>query len=97
MAGKKKWSVYMVRCADKTLYTGISNNVQKRVAAHNAGKGARYIIPSRRPVKLIYIEDGYDVGSALKRERVVKNSGKTAKEKLAGKGRGLKNYEKREF
>jgi putative endonuclease len=96
MAGKKNWSVYMVRCADKTIYTGISNNVEKRVAAHNAGKGARYIIPSRRPVKLIHVEEGFDVGSALKRERDVKNSGKTAKEKLARKGRGAgKKYERR--
>jgi len=82
---KKKWSVYIVRCRDKTLYTGISNDVEKRVKAHNTGKGAKYIIPERRPVKLMYVEEGYDVGGALKRERAIKKSGKRAKEKLVSK------------
>jgi len=88
---KKKWSVYILRCADDTFYTGISNNVEKRVEAHNCGKGARYIIPSRRPVELVYLEEGFGVGGALKRERTIKKSGRAAKEKLAahriGKGK----------
>jgi predicted GIY-YIG superfamily endonuclease len=82
---KEKWSVYIVRCRDKTLYTGISKDVEKRVKAHNSGKGARYIIPERRPVKLMYVEEGYDAGGALRRELAIKRSGKKAKEKLVKK------------
>ena len=86
----KGWSVYVVRCADKTLYTGISNDVKKRVKAHNSGKGAKYIIPARRPVKLLYVEEGFDAGGALKRERQIKKSGKRAKETLVKKGKKSK-------
>ncbi len=82
---KKNWSVYIVRCKDKTLYTGISKDVKKRVKAHNSGKGAKYIIPRRRPVKLLYVEEGYDIAGALKRELRIKRAGKKEKEKLAGK------------
>ncbi|MGD0566623.1 MAG: GIY-YIG nuclease family protein [Candidatus Goldiibacteriota bacterium] len=82
MPKKKNWSVYILRCADDTLYTGISNNVEKRIAAHNSGKGARYIIPARRPAALDYVEEGFDVGGALKREHAIKKSGRAAKEKL---------------
>lgn len=82
---KKNWAVYIVRCKDKTLYTGISKDVKKRIKAHNSGKGARYIIPKRRPVKLMYIEEGYDAGGALRRELSIKRSGKKAKEKLVSK------------
>jgi putative endonuclease len=74
------------------MYTGISNNVEKRIAAHNGGKGARYIIPSRRPVELVYLEEGFNVGGALKRERAIKNSGRAAKEKLAARGCGKGKY-----
>ena len=50
MTSAKEWSVYMLRCRDGSLYTGSSNNVEKRVANHNAGKGAKYTA-TRRPVK----------------------------------------------
>lgn len=82
---KKNWSVYMVRCADTTLYTGISNDVEHRVKKHNAGKGSKYIIPSRRPVEMVYVEEGFDMGQALKRERIIKKAGKDVKENLARK------------
>ena len=50
------WHVYMVRCSDGTLYTGITNDLKKRIEAHNSAKdGARYT-RSRRPVKLVYSE-----------------------------------------
>jgi putative endonuclease len=81
----KDWKVYVVRCADKTLYTGISNNVAERVKKHNSGRGAKYIVAERRPVKLVYVEEGFDVGGALKRELQIKRSGKAAKEKLVKK------------
>jgi predicted GIY-YIG superfamily endonuclease len=97
MAKKKKWSVYVVRCADKTLYTGISNDVKHRIDMHNSGKGAKYIIPARRPVELMYVEEGYDVGAALKREIMIKSSGKAAKELLCQikKGRAIRFTKKR--
>ena len=47
---------YIVRCRDGTLYTGWTNNLEKRMEAHNSGKGARYT-KSRRPVKLVYYEE----------------------------------------
>jgi len=91
---KKNWSVYMVRCADTTLYTGISNDVKRRVKMHNAGRGAKYIVPSRRPVELVYVEEGFDAGGALKRERKIKKSGKPAREKLVCDSRHTKRGNK---
>jgi putative endonuclease len=92
---KKKWSVYMVRCADGTLYTGISNDVKHRVEMHNKGKGAKYIIPERRPVKLVYVEEDYGRGDAMKREAAIKRAGKPAKEKLAKGERQAKERRKK--
>lgn len=64
--------VYMLECADGTLYTGITNNVEKRVAAHNAGaSGAKYT-RARRPVSLRYFEECGTRGDALKREHTLK-------------------------
>lgn len=65
------WYVYMVRCKDQSLYTGISNNVEQRVSVHNAGKGARYT-RARRPVTLVYQESVSDRSAALKREAAIK-------------------------
>ncbi len=87
---KKNWSVYMVRCRDGTLYTGISNDVKRRVSMHNRGRGAKYIVPARRPVELAYVEEGYTLPAAMKREIRIKRGGKINKEKLAGKRRNLK-------
>ncbi|MFA5795044.1 MAG: GIY-YIG nuclease family protein [Candidatus Brocadiia bacterium] len=75
------WYVYIVRCVDDTLYTGITNNVSKRVATHNAGKGARYT-RSRRPVKLVYKKSFPDKSTAFKRERAVKQLTRKNKELL---------------
>ena len=62
------WCVYMVRCSDGTLYTGITNNLEKRIAAHNSEKdGARYT-RSRRPVKLVYSELAGSRSAAAKLE-----------------------------
>ena len=51
-AANKLWVVYILRCKDKSLYTGITNDIEKRIAAHQKGSGAKYT-RSRRPVKLI--------------------------------------------
>ena len=53
--GAVLWMVYMLECADKTLYTGITNNLDRRMAEHEAGKGARYT-KGRSPFRLVYQE-----------------------------------------
>jgi predicted GIY-YIG superfamily endonuclease len=66
-----RWFVYVVRCADGSLYTGISTDVPARVAAHNSGRGARYT-RSRRPVELVHLERKRSQGTALRREAAIK-------------------------
>ena len=66
-----RWFVYVVRCADGSLYTGISTDVPARVAAHNAGRGARYT-RARRPVELLHTETKRSQSTALKREAAIK-------------------------
>ncbi len=63
--------VYILRCADGTLYTGWAKDVALRVAAHNAGRGARYT-RTHRPVELVYTEEVATIGDALKRELAIK-------------------------
>jgi putative endonuclease len=68
-----RWHVYIVRCADDSLYTGITTNPQRRVAEHNAGAplGARYT-RTRRPVMLVHVEPAADRSAASRRERAIK-------------------------
>jgi len=67
------WWVYMLRCADGTLYTGITTDLMRRVAEHNGegGPGARYT-RSRRPVQLVYVETAADRAAASRREAEIK-------------------------
>jgi len=76
----KEWSVYLVRCADRSLYTGIAKDVKARVAAHNLGKGAAYT-RSRKPVRLVYHRNGMTRSAALVEEARIKSLERT--EKLA--------------
>ena len=72
--------IYILECSDRTLYTGSTNDLEKRVKIHNtANAGAKYT-HSRRPVRLVYTENLRDVSSALKREREIKKL--TRKKKL---------------
>lgn len=73
--------VYMLRCVDGTLYTGWTNDVQKRLAAHNDGRGAKYT-RSRRPVLLVYEEECEDKSAALRREVALKRLSRAEKLKL---------------
>jgi putative endonuclease len=73
--------VYIVRCADGTLYTGYARNPTEREKAHNAGRGARYTA-GRRPVCLVYSEAFASAGDALRRERQVKRLSQAKKEAL---------------
>ena len=73
--------VYMVRCADGTLYTGYARDPDARVRVHNSGKGAKYT-RSRRPVSLVYVEECESLSAALKRERQLKPWSRARKEAL---------------
>ncbi len=75
------WVVYVVRCADGTLYTGITNDLDRRLEKHNAGTASRYT-RSRLPVTLVYQESQPDKSAALKREFAIKALSRKAKEKL---------------
>ena len=77
------WFVYVVRCADDTLYTGITTDIARRIGEHNAGRpiGARYT-DTRRPVKLVYHECRANRAAAARREFELRNLSKPDKEKL---------------
>ena len=75
------WSVYILRCADKTLYTGISNNVEKRLSVHNAGKGAKYT-RARLPVVLVWSRQMKTATAARVREAKIKKMTRQEKEAL---------------
>ena len=77
---EKKWFVYMLECADGSLYTGIAVDVQKRFAAHQAGKGAKYT-RGRGPLRLVYSNECEDHSHALHRELEIKKLSR--EEKLA--------------
>ena len=78
------WHVYIVQCADGTLYTGASNDVPARVAEHNRGRGAKYT-RSRLPVGLVYLEAAGARSLALRRERQIKRLPRAAKLELIAK------------
>lgn len=75
------WVCYLLRCADDTFYCGITNDMEKRLAAHNAGEGAKYT-RGRLPVKVAYSESCADKSAALKRELQIKGLSRAAKEAL---------------
>lgn len=73
------WTIYILECADKTLYTGITNDMEARLAKHTKGTGAKYT-RGRAPFKVVYTEQRRAKGHALKRERAIKEM--TRAEKL---------------
>jgi predicted GIY-YIG superfamily endonuclease len=75
------WFVYLLRCADKSLYTGITCDVSRRCEQHNGGTASRYT-RSRLPVKLVYQESHGSRSLALKREAAIKNLSRLEKESL---------------
>ncbi|MFP6828392.1 MAG: GIY-YIG nuclease family protein [Gammaproteobacteria bacterium] len=78
------WHIYVVRCADRTLYTGIARDLQARITQHNTGRGAKYT-RSRRPVTLVYQEAAADRSAALRREHEIKRMAPQAKRALVAK------------
>lgn len=75
------WYVYILRCGDGSLYTGISDDVLRRLAAHRAGKGAKYT-RGRGPLELVYTQALPDKSAALRREAEIKRLRREEKEKL---------------
>jgi len=81
---EKTWKLYILRCRDGSLYTGITTDVRQRLDAHNSGKGAKYT-RSRKPVELVYQEACADHSHALRRELEIKAMKREQKLKLIQK------------
>lgn len=75
------WFVYMLRCGDGSLYTGITDDVLRRLEVHRAGKGAKYT-RGRGPLELVYQEELPDKSAALKREYAIKQLRREEKEQI---------------
>ena len=87
---EQTWSLYILRCRDDTLYTGITTDVEKRFEAHQTGRGAKYT-RGRGPLQLVYRETCGDHSAALKRELEMKKLPREQKQRLIeeyGKGTG---------
>jgi predicted GIY-YIG superfamily endonuclease len=80
------WFVYILRCADRTFYTGITKDLTRRCRQHNNGTASRYT-RSRRPTRLVYQEAQPDQGAALRREAAIKSLSRRQKELLIGRQR----------
>ncbi|MDP2044049.1 MAG: GIY-YIG nuclease family protein [Candidatus Omnitrophota bacterium] len=77
------WHIYIIKCKDSNLYTGITNNLERRIKAHNSNNGCRYT-KGRSPVKLVYSEGVSSRSKALKREAAIKRLPRKKKLKLIG-------------
>lgn len=82
---EKKCFTYILKCNDGSLYTGWTNNLERRLEAHNAGVGAKYT-KSRRPVRLVYCEEFADRRAAMRREYEIKQLDRKQKEELIASG-----------
>ena len=80
-SGRKDWTVYILRCGDGSLYTGIAKDVQARVKQHSEGRGATYT-RTRLPVKLLYQQEGLTHSKALIREAQIKAMPRSKKEEI---------------
>ncbi len=78
MSSAVHWIVYMLECADHSLYTGITTNLERRLAEHAAGKGAKYT-KGRGPFRLVYSETYEGRAEASKRETAIKSMGRGKK------------------
>lgn len=74
----KRWFVYILRCSDGTLYTGMTDDVARRAEVHNSGKGAKYT-RGRTPVVVVYTEECESYSAALKREYAIKQMARPKK------------------
>lgn len=74
----RRWQVYIIRCSDNTLYTGITTDIDRRFNEHRQQRGAKYF-RARQPEELVYLESGHDRPSASRREIVIKRLSRAAK------------------
>ena len=81
MPADSAWYIYILQCADNTLYTGVATDVAARLAVHNAGKGAKYT-RGRLPVALLYQESADHRSAALQREHAIKKMRAASKRQL---------------
>lgn len=88
---EQNWYLYILLCKDGTLYTGITNDVQKRLEAHAEGRGAKYT-RGRAPLKLVYQETCENRSQALRREAEVKKLKKSEKLLLISSEKSLEAY-----
>jgi len=82
---EKQWHVYLLRCADDSLYCGISNDIHGRVQKHNAGRGAKYTA-TRTPVHMVWCQPCTGRSEASRREYGIKRMSRRDKEKLVASG-----------
>jgi len=81
---RSSWLVYLLRCSDGSLYTGVTNDLPKRLKAHAAGRASKYT-RSRLPVRLAYSEPQKSKSAALKRELDIKGLRRAEKDRLVAK------------
>jgi predicted GIY-YIG superfamily endonuclease len=79
--GRKDWTVYIIRCGDGSLYTGIAKDVRARVKQHSQGRGATYT-RTRLPIELLYQQEGLTHSEALIREAQIKAMPRSKKEEI---------------
>ncbi len=84
------YHIYMLRCADGTLYTGVTTDIARRVEEHNTSPRAARYTRSRRPVELVYAEKAASRSAALVREAAIKRYTRATKEALAQSGHATK-------
>jgi len=82
MESSDLWQVYIVRCRDRTLYTGITTDIKRRIVEHNSDRGGAKYTRSRRPVSLVYAEAAVSRSAAARRESRIKRMSLAMKKKL---------------
>lgn len=89
-----EWLVYMIQASDKSLYTGITTDMERRWLQHSSGAGGARYFRGRKPEKLVYLEPAADRSNASQREAVIKKLGRDAKLSLISSGENcLADYE----
>jgi putative endonuclease len=82
------WQVYIIRCTDDSLYTGITLDIDRRIAQHGSARGAKYF-RGKRPRQLVFLEGGHTRSSASRREATIKKLTRAAKLRLIGMAGGV--------
>ena len=80
----EKWHVYIIRCSDNSLYTGITTDMERRFQQHLTGRGAKYFA-GRKPLQVIFLEKGHSRASASRRENTIKALSRAEKDRIVDK------------